>query len=341
MERLRFAVIGCGGRGSGVAEMIAAVTNAQLVAVCDVVEQNARAVGERLGVPFFTKTEAMYEAVDVDAVFIATPVEHHFALAKEAVLKGKHVILEKIMTTTAQEAYELAELARQKKICGALSYQLRFYDVYRKWWAVGQSLEPTLIISSRHPGIMPPNYLRPDPWAGVVDFLSHDIDLVYWVAGREPSLVTAIGYRSTVVVQDTWDTMTILLDFGSMTGLVYSAMAGGGLPSTHAVIGRKGNVRIESDSLSVHRFVRTNADRYERQWERLDTEPVKEDTTGLLVQHFSDWVQGIVKDPFPLSTFEDGYKVMLIHDGIAESLKARQTISLEHIHQRIALSQGG
>ncbi len=334
MDRLRFAVIGCGGRGTGVAEVIKGLKNAQLVAVCDVVSDRARGAGERTGVPWFTSAQEMYQQVPIDAIFIATSVEQHYPLAKEAMEHGKHVILEKMMARTAKEAWCLARLAEQRGICGAVCYQLRFMPTYRKWWEIGQSLQPVLIVSSRHPGIMPPNYLRPEPWAGVVDFLTHDLDLVYWMASREPLSVSALGHRGTVVPGEIWDSLTILLNFGAQTGLVYGAMAGWGIPSVHAVIGRKGNVRIVSDGVEMNQIVLTGDGRYERVVEPITTEPIPGDTTDLLVEHFSGWVQG-EREAFPLSTFEDGFRVMIIHDAILESLSSGQAVLMETVKDRL------
>ena len=52
---------------------------------------------------------------DIDAVVIATPVEKHFLLAREALLANKHVFIEKPMATNLHEAEELISLAKKKK----------------------------------------------------------------------------------------------------------------------------------------------------------------------------------------------------------------------------------
>lgn len=186
MEALRFGVVGCGGRGASVAHLMTQISGVRLVAVCDIDEGRAREVGEQLNVPFFRNFEEMLAQVEMDAVYIATSVEHHFSIARRAILEGKHVLLEKMMTTSAAEAWELVRLAEMRGVCGAISYQLRFYPVFQKWRELGLEMQPLLIISSRNPGIMPQAYLRPEPWAGIVDFLTHDLDLVLWVAGKEP-----------------------------------------------------------------------------------------------------------------------------------------------------------
>jgi predicted dehydrogenase len=276
----------------------------------------------------------MLAQVEMDAVYIATSVEHHFRVARRAILEGKHVLLEKMMTTSAAEAWELVGLAEMRGVCGAISYQLRFYPIFQKWREIGIEMQPLLIISSRNPGIMPQPYLRPEPWAGVVDFLTHDLDLVLWVAGKEPESVFATATRNAVTSTDAIDTLCVTLNFGDFTGLVYGGMGGWGLPSTHAIIGRKGNARIVSNGVEVNRWTFSPSGSYERVNDVIPTEIVRADTTDRMLQHFSAWIQG-EREAQPLATFEDGLKVMLVHESVWESWQSGQTVSLEIIRQKL------
>lgn len=334
MEAFRFGIVGCGGRGANIAHLMTQISGVKLVAVCDVDEEKAKRVGEQLKVPFFQSFEEMLAQVDMDAVYIATSVEQHFSVARRAILEGKHILLEKMMTTSATEAGELVRLAELKGVCGAISYQLRFYPVFQKWKEIGQEMQPLLIISSRHPGIMPPAYLRPEPWAGIVDFLTHDLDLVLWVAGKEPETVFATATRNSVTSSDAIDSLCVTLDFGDMMGLVYGSMGGWGLPSTHSIIGRKGNARIISNGVEVNRWVPSPNGNFERVNDVVSTEIVRADVTDRLLQHFSAWVQG-EQDAFPISTFEEGLKIMFVHEAIWESLQSGQAVSLETVKQRL------
>ncbi len=334
MDALQFGVVGCGGRGSSVAGLMTQLTGVRLVAVCDVDGERAQRVGERLKVPAFTDENEMLSQVPMDAVYIATSVENHFATARLAILQGKHVLMEKMMTTSAKEAWELVRLAEMRGICGAISYQLRFYPVFQKWREIGQDLQPLLILSSRHPGVMPPAYLRPDRWSGITDFLTHDLDLVLWVADCEPESVYATFYRGAVTPTEALDTLCVTLQFGGFSGLVYGGMSGWGIPSTHAVIGRRGNVRIVGNGLEVNRIERSPEGEYERMNDLVEVEAVRGDTTDRMLQHFSGWVQG-ERDASPLATFEDGLRAMLVHEALWESWQKGQPVTLEAIKRAL------
>lgn len=334
MEALRFGVVGCGGRGASVAHLMTQTLGVGLVAVCDIDEEKAKQVGEQLKVPSFSNFEEMLSEVEMDAIYVATPVEHHFNIARRAILEGKHVLLEKMMTTSASEAWELVRLAEVKGVCGAISYQLRFYPIFQKWRELGLEAQPLLIISSRNPGIMPQAYLRPEPWAGIVDFLTHDLDLVLWVAGKEPESVYAFATSNAVTPTKAVDTLCVTLNFSDFTGLVYGSMGGWGIPSFHAIIGRKGNARIASNGVEINQWTFSPSGNHERVSNVIPTEIVRADMTDRMLQHFSAWVQGEREAP-PIATFEDGFKVMLVHEAIWESWQSGQAVPLETVKQKL------
>lgn len=87
----------------------------RLAAVCDPVPGRAEAAGDRFCVPrAFTKYEDLLAQSDIDAVTIASPIGLHYEQGKDALEAGKHVHLNKTMTTSVREATDLIETARAK-----------------------------------------------------------------------------------------------------------------------------------------------------------------------------------------------------------------------------------
>jgi predicted dehydrogenase len=77
----------------------------RLVAVVDAVAERARQSAEKFGVPaHFTSTEEMLDETDLDLVLVITPIPFHYANALAAIDAGKHVYVQKAMTTTLAEA---------------------------------------------------------------------------------------------------------------------------------------------------------------------------------------------------------------------------------------------
>jgi predicted dehydrogenase len=108
------AIIGFGYWGPNLVRNFSAVQACCVKYVCD--SRPERLENLKRHYPNILRTASasvIFEDQEVDAVIIATPVFTHFALAKEALLKGKNVLIEKPMTSTSAEALELQEIAEK------------------------------------------------------------------------------------------------------------------------------------------------------------------------------------------------------------------------------------
>ena len=108
---LRFAVVGWGYWGPKIARNLDAVPHAAVSMVADMdVNRTASLKLSQPWVQTTTQVEDIFRS-DVDGVVIATPVRTHYRLAREALLHGKHVLVEKPLTASVEEAEELVALA--------------------------------------------------------------------------------------------------------------------------------------------------------------------------------------------------------------------------------------
>ena len=115
MTHLRFAIIGWGYWGPKIARNLNALPHASVSMVADMdVNRLASLAISQPELQTTTQVEDVFRS-DVDAVVIATPVRTHYQLAKEALLHGKHVLVEKPLTTCVAEAEELIALADQQQ----------------------------------------------------------------------------------------------------------------------------------------------------------------------------------------------------------------------------------
>ncbi len=114
---LRTAVIGCGYWGPNLIRNFMACRQTTVTWVCD--QDAARLEAALRPFPSVRKTTSLDEllaAEDIDAVAIATPVATHYPLAKAALEKGKHVLLEKPLAASIAQGSELVELAAKKDL---------------------------------------------------------------------------------------------------------------------------------------------------------------------------------------------------------------------------------
>ena len=103
-KKIRFAVVGCGHIGKRHAEMITRDAGAELVALCDI-RPKAELGIEAYAVPFFSSLEEMLAAgLEIDVINICTPNGLHAKMAIRAIETGHHVVIEKPMALSTQDA---------------------------------------------------------------------------------------------------------------------------------------------------------------------------------------------------------------------------------------------
>ena len=127
-EKIRIALIGFGRMGRNHFRVLRQTPGWELAAVVD-----AQATPpDDLGAVPFLRSVAELDGVKYDAAVIATPTATHFEVAKELIAKGKHLLVEKPIASTATQARELIELARARGTKLAVGHVERFNPAVRK-----------------------------------------------------------------------------------------------------------------------------------------------------------------------------------------------------------------
>src|ERR1019366_2827428 len=148
-DRINIGIIGCGGRGSYVADAFhdfGKKNNAcQIVAACDVYEKRKKAVAIKFDVKGYRDYRELLNQSDVDAVVIATPDHWHAKMAMDAMDKGKDVYLEKPMVHTNDEARQLVDTVKETKRILQVGSQTTSADI---WWKAPTAKATTLSIGT-------------------------------------------------------------------------------------------------------------------------------------------------------------------------------------------------
>ena len=114
MTNTRFGIIGWGYWGPKIARNLDGLSQAEVGMIADTDPHRLSSAKGMPGVQLTTHVQDMFLSKDIDAVVIATPVRTHYRLAREALLHGKHVLVEKPLTASVAEAEELIALAQQQ-----------------------------------------------------------------------------------------------------------------------------------------------------------------------------------------------------------------------------------
>lgn len=131
----------------------------------------------------------------VDAVVIATPVFTHFPLAKKALMAGKHVLLEKPMTSSVEEAKELIEIAKSKDLILMVDHTFLYTGAVQK---MKELIDTDVIGAVKYFDSSRINLGLFQPDVNVLwDLAPHDISILTYLIGHEPYSINATGISHT------------------------------------------------------------------------------------------------------------------------------------------------
>ena len=177
-------VVGCGHFGRFHALKTAAGPDFELVGVHDRHAERADAVGAEAGAPALSWPELLAATA---AVIIATPAESHFALAREALEAGRHVLVEKPIAATLAEADSLAALASARARVLQVGHLERFSAAFR---ALAPRIQRPLYIEAVR---IAPFKERGTDVSVVLDLMIHDLDLILALVASPIECVDAVG----------------------------------------------------------------------------------------------------------------------------------------------------
>jgi predicted dehydrogenase len=182
---VKVGVVGAGGLGFHHIRILRDVDDAHLVGFVEERPDRAAQVASELGVKAYADLASLLE--EVDAVTIVVPTPSHFEVAKESLERGKHVFIEKPITTTLDEADELLEIAKKTGAIVQIGHVERFNRAVRA--ALPHVAGPRFIESER----LATFNLRGSDVAVVLDLMIHDIDLVLTLVGDTTDSISAVG----------------------------------------------------------------------------------------------------------------------------------------------------
>jgi predicted dehydrogenase len=185
VKRLRFGVIGTGHLGSAHARILEEMPDVELTGVHDAQAATGAALAERLGTTHFNELATLLERTD--AVVVAVTTSAHHAVAAAALDSGNHVLVEKPLTPTIEEADDLIERADVKGLFLGVGHVERFNPAIR---ACRPYLNNPRFLACQRLATFQP---RGTDVPVMLDLMIHDIDLVLGLVESEVESVHAIG----------------------------------------------------------------------------------------------------------------------------------------------------
>lgn len=199
---LKVGVFGVGHLGKFHLNNWREIEGVQLTGFCDPSDSNAAVVKKDYGLKRFKSPDELMDACDI--VDIVAPTTEHFELCKKAILKSKHIFVEKPLAHTMEEAKEIVKLVKEANI----KFQVGHVERFNPAWLAAQkyALEPMFIEVHRLSQFNP----RGTDVSVILDLMIHDIDIILSLVKSSVKNVYANGVN---VLSDTPDIANVRIEF--------------------------------------------------------------------------------------------------------------------------------
>ena len=346
MDKVRIAVIGCGGISAAHINGILAEPRAELVYCVDVDEEKARARAEKAGArpaPHYMKI-----LDEVDAVGIITPPPQHPHMAINAAKAGKHVLCEKIMANTLDEAEAMIEATDKAGVVFMIAFVLR----YRREFMLLHEICRSGQLGQIHQAYAQTSMMMgipPHPWRQSVEtfpmgcFLSHGchyVDQLLWDVGEiveTSSVGNAMSFKEWIPGGDDTTCAFFRHANGAVSAYVESWATPYPLTSLKIdVYGKEGSARVEYLPDGRRVVEMRNKDGWQRVWE---FDPSKQEMMdvfgGAKDMHgqISHFVECVAERKQPQTHGREGIKAMQV---VLASTEAEKTGRIVNVQEYLA-----
>lgn len=194
MRKHNVAVIGCGLWGKNVVRNFYNLN--ALHTVCDLDAENRKNLRELYpDINLTDDANEVFNNPDIDAVAVVTPSHTHYKLVKKAIESGKHVYVEKPISTVSAEAKDLDDLATKNNMVLMVGHLLMYHPVVNrlKMLIAEGALGEIRYVQSDRLNI---NYFKNDR-SVMWDLAPHDLSMTSYILGKEPvRVISAVGSSS-------------------------------------------------------------------------------------------------------------------------------------------------
>ncbi|MEK5038127.1 Gfo/Idh/MocA family protein [Sporosarcina sp. FSL K6-3457] len=337
MTKLRVAVIGCGSiakhRHLGEYDSHSAV---EIVAVCDIVEERAQETALQYGAKAYTDYKKLLEVEQIDAVSVCLPNYLHAPVSIAALEAGCHVLCEKPMATSKEEAEAMIQVAKSNDKKLMIAHNQRFVPSHAKARALVASGEIGKIYSFRtafgHGGPEGWSVDGKDSWffnkeqafiGAMGDLGVHKADLLRYLLGEE--FVEVAGFIETSAKENTDVDDNAVCILKSASGIIGTLAASWAYTSREdnstIIYGEHATLRLEDDPNYSLIVQYKNGEVVNYELGAIQSNAEGGQTTTHVIDHF---IESIVHNTEPLINGEEGMKSLEVILAALESMKTKQ-----------------
>ena len=338
MKKISVALIGSGRAGMIHAKNFkSSVPFANIVAVCDPIEEVARTAAAELEIDkYYTDYTQVVSNESIDAVIVASPTKYHFETVIAAAKNKKHILCEKPMAMTVEECNLMDKAAKDNGVKLQIAFMRRFDSSFiaaKEMIEQGEIGDVVMVRSNtRGPSI-------PKPWmydisksnGPLAEVCSHDIDSLRWFTGGDFKTVFAIAgnYRCPDAKEnfpDFYDNVILNASFtNGKQGIIDGAQGVlYGYDARCEVLGTKGCIYLgntKENSVVLCKSDMRSSNEYINSWKYLFREAYLEEDC--------DFIRCILEDRQPKVTAYDGKMAVLTVNAGNLSIKEKRIVTID------------
>jgi len=344
-KKVRFGVVGVRGFGKGAhIQGILGTENAELVAVCDNVEEVAKSVSEEFGVPYYLDYNEMFKRDDIDAITIATPDQIHREIAVAAMEAGKDVMCEKPLALSVEDCKLMVEAAKRtgrRLVSGQICRKAPSFIMAKELIDRGDIGEIFFIESeyahdySKKLTWSPWRFDPKSPRHPLTGGGCHAVDLMRWIAG-DPTEVFAFANKKMLDFCPTDDCIIGVMKFpNNVIGKIFTSI---GCKRRYtmrtAIYGSKGTIIVDNTSADLSLFKAENegSDMFNDNIENMSVEckiPVRA-VKHNIHDEIKEFVDCILNDKTPEVDGVEGGKTVAVCCALVESAEKEEKIAVDY-----------
>ncbi len=315
-EKIVIGIIGCGKMGQYHINVVNQSPFIELSGIYDLDKEKVEELSKKHGINAFQSIDSLI--ANSDAIIIAAPTKYHFELSMKCLSENKHVLVEKPMATSTDEAKQMVALANEKNLIFQVGHVERFNGAVQE---IKNIIKSPRIIEARR--LAPFNPRISD--AGVVfDLMIHDIDIVLSLVKSKLKKIHAIGKK---VKTDFEDSATCILEFESNTiAIITSSRVTEEKIRTLSISDEDAYLILDyaTQDITIHRQYASHTTLHGKEGLNYSQESViervmihRDNPLKLEIEHFSNCILG--KDS-PIRKLEEELETLTIAQNIVEQI---------------------
>lgn len=327
---MKVAILGCGALGQVHANSFSKLKGIEITGVCDQKSESADDLSRITGAPAFYSFQQMLAEAEFDAISITLPTYLHKEYTLLAAKARKHVICEKPIALTLEDAEEMIAACEENGVRLFIGQVVRFFPDYVSMkhsldhGDIGRACVAHASRVGPHPGSRSNWYNDSDLSGGViVDLMIHDLDFLRWSMGEIRTVYTL--YSKT----DQLEYALVTLQFEN--GAVANVEASWGVPGpfhTKAEIAGSGGIVIADSQKSSPLRIQKHADSANSSNIAVPRSPLFRTPYDLEIEHFVDCIRN---GAGPIVTAQDAYKALEIALAARESAHTGKAVHLMNV----------